>query len=175
MAPNFFDLSYLASGTPLQRKGLEALKASGVMDLLKDYDPVLAGTLPLDLFIKGSDLDILCFATDLTLLENSWTKNFVHQIGYEVHLKSLSGISSLIARFSYKNFDFELVAQSIATRQQVAYRHMVNEFHILEREDETFKQEIIRLKRMGMKTEPAFAMLLTLAGDPYEAILEYKI
>jgi len=48
------------------------------------------------------------------------------------------------------------------------------EFQILEKEGEAFKHKIIALKKQGVKTEPAFAKVLDLVGDPYEAILKYR-
>lgn len=52
---------------------------------------------------------------------------------------------------------------------------MVIEHEILKSRDEEFRLEIIKLKQNGYKTEPAFAHLLGLKGDPYIALLEYKI
>ncbi|MGL5579695.1 MAG: DUF4269 domain-containing protein, partial [Cetobacterium sp.] len=37
-----------------------------------------------------------------------------------------------------------------------------------------FRQKIIELKKDGMKTEPAFAFLLKLEGNPYDKILELE-
>jgi hypothetical protein len=59
--------------------------------------------------------------------------------------------------------------------EQVAYRHMVVEWNILAANDDNFRGEIIRLKKSGMKTEPAFAQLLQLDGDPYQALLSYSL
>ena len=38
-----------------------------------------------------------------------------------------------------------------------------------------FKEQIRGLKRNGLKTEPAFAKLLGLNGDPYRAVLDYVV
>lgn len=55
-----------------------------------------------------------------------------------------------------------------------AFRHMVVEHQILCTREEGFRQKILNLKRQGYKTEPAFAKVLGLRGDPYEAILNYN-
>jgi hypothetical protein len=49
---------------------------------------------------------------------------------------------------------------------------MLIEHSLLTEKGEHFRQEIIKLKRQGLKTEPAFAKLLGLDGDPYKAILK---
>ncbi|MBL1705198.1 DUF4269 domain-containing protein [Klebsiella pneumoniae] len=33
------------------------------------------------------------------------------------------------------------------------------------------REEILRLKENGLKTEPAFAQVLNINGDPYEALI----
>ena len=174
MMPDFFDLSYLANGSPVQRQGLEVIHQVHVTEILSDYQPVLAGTLPLDLFIEGSDLDILCYSKDLNELDLLWSKEFGEYDDFEIHFHQSSSIPSLVAGFMFREFKFELFAQSVPTGEQVAYRHMVNEYLILENLGDHFKKEIIRLKRQGIKTEEAFARLLNLPGDPFEAMLHYK-
>ena len=52
---------------------------------------------------------------------------------------------------------------------------MIIEYKILELHGEVFRQEIIKLKSKGLKTEPAFAKLLGLVGNPYEELLNYKV
>ena len=175
MTPDFFNLSYLAKGSPIQRQGLEVIQQIQVMDILADFDPVLAGTLPLDIFMEGSDLDFLCHSNDLNELDLLWSKEFGENDDFEIHFHQINSIPSLVAGFTFREFKFELFAQAIPTREQTAYRHMVNEFLILENHDEHFKKEIIRLKRQGIKTEAAFAKVLNLPGDPFEAMLHYNL
>lgn len=50
---------------------------------------------------------------------------------------------------------------------------MIKEYTILLEKGEEFRKQIIALKLRGIKTEPAFADLLGLEGDPYKAILDY--
>ena len=51
---------------------------------------------------------------------------------------------------------------------------MIKEFEILEKEGDEFRRKIIELKELGLKTEPAFAKLLGLSGDPYVELLKYQ-
>ena len=52
---------------------------------------------------------------------------------------------------------------------------MIIEHKILQENDEKFRRDIIKLKERGLKTEPAFAKLLGLEGNPYQALLDYKV
>lgn len=79
-------------------------------------------------------------------------------------------IPTLTSNFRFKGFDFELFAQPIAVEKQNAYRHMIIEHHLMLKYPE-LKSEIIRVKEDGMKTEPAFAQVLGLVGNPYDELL----
>ncbi|MGC3943422.1 MAG: DUF4269 domain-containing protein [Chryseolinea sp.] len=66
-----------------------------------------------------------------------------------------------------------MFGQSRPSTEQEAYLHMVNEYQVLQSRGSEFRDEIIRLKKSGLKTEPAFAKALGLTGDPYEAMLRF--
>lgn len=174
MTPDFFTIDYLAKGSPVQQAGYQSLVESNVLSLLKKYDPVLTGTLPLDIFIAGSDLDILCYAPELSAFEKD-VHHFSDFAGFTVFRKAIREIPSVISRFMCCGFEVELFGQPVPTRNQYDYRHLLIEHAILQREGEAFRQKIIDLKKSGMKTEPAFAHALNLPGDPYEVMLKYPI
>jgi len=132
------------------------------MNSLKEFSPVVVGTLPLDLFTATSDIDIICFFMN--------PEEFQSELKHSTR-KDLKGVDSVIANFD--GFQFEVVGQPIPVAEQIAYRHMVVVWKILEERGEAFRREIISLKESGVKTEPAFAQLLGLPGDPYLAILDY--
>ncbi len=51
---------------------------------------------------------------------------------------------------------------------------MIIEHKILSSKGDEFRAEIIRLKQDGLKTEPAFAKMLGLQGNPYEELLKFE-
>jgi len=71
-----------------------------------------------------------------------------------------------------EEFPIEIFAQNKPTIEQNAYRHMIAEYKILQEKGEEFKEKIIDLKKKGIKTEPAFGMLLGLE-NPYEDLLKF--
>lgn len=166
------DLKYLDRGTVTQRAAGFVLRALRVFEHLKGYSPALAGTIPLDIDVEGSDLDIICSANDLAALEDTLKGAFGSQNGFQVHQKLVRGVPSLVADFSYEGMALQVFAQPRAVEEQNAYRHMVVEARLLEIGGDTAREEIRRLKRAGLKTEPAFAQYWQLAGDPYEVLLE---
>jgi hypothetical protein len=162
--PDFFDVEYLLKGSAIQQAGYRAIVSSAILHLLRDFDPVVVGTMPLDLFVGTSDIDIICHFSEAEKFQSV----FHHTVR-----KELNGVDSVIASFEFDSFEFEIVGQPIPVRDQFAYRHMIAEWDILQVKGEVFRNKILALKKSGLKTEPAFAQLLGLQGNPYEALLNY--
>jgi len=156
----------------VQKKVYEAISDSGVMDILIEFSPVLAGTFPIGINIPGSDLDIICSYRNPSEFIQILEKNFNHFEGYSLIEKVIRGEDTVIARFIFKEFKFEIFAQSKAVEDQYAYRHMVIEFNLLKQNDEEFSARIIELKKEGLSTEEAFAGILGIKGDPYDGLLD---
>ena len=62
---NWRDISYLQQGTIRQQQAYRALVSLGIFEALAGFDPVLVGTIPIDLDLPESDLDIICEVNDL--------------------------------------------------------------------------------------------------------------
>jgi hypothetical protein len=164
---NFFSLDYLKSGTDYQKSVYQIIEEMNIMEKLCVYHPILAGTIPLDIHIGSSDLDILCEVHHFPAFQQ-YTKKL---LGHYAHFKQKKKQNYLLTSFMYENFPIEIFAQNISTDQQNGYRHMVIEERLLTIFVESFKSQIITLKQEGWKTEPAFAKLLQLEGDPYLSLL----
>lgn len=176
MQKDWTNIVYLQSGTPTQQSAYRAIKKLGIMQTLKSFSPVLVGTIPLDIQIPGSDLDIICSTPNLTDFQVQVRTFYMHLPHFKDKIVSIRGVDSYVANFEYNQWPFELFAQVTPVESQYGYRHMLIESKLLEEICESGKEEIRRLKWSGMKTEPAFAHYFKLDGnDPYEALLELEI
>ncbi|MEA2573020.1 MAG: hypothetical protein QOH93_318, partial [Chloroflexia bacterium] len=75
---------YLRRGSNLQRRAAAILHSLGIFSTLAQYDPVLAGTIPLDLALDDSDLDIICEVHDLEQFANLLISNYSHLAGFRI-------------------------------------------------------------------------------------------
>ena len=87
----------------------------------------------------------------------------------------IRGVESIIARFRFAGFKFEIFGQPTAVEQQYAYRHMIIEDKILSDRGEEFRKEVLILKEKGLSTEEAFAFLLGIDGDPYDGLMRFEV
>ncbi|MVN89966.1 DUF4269 domain-containing protein [Mucilaginibacter aquatilis] len=169
---NFDNIDYLANGTSRQQSAYRALTSLNILSLLQLFEAVLAGTVPLNIDIQGSDLDILCHYTDKGSFINTLVKEFSFLDRFKIYETSIGGTDAVVANFFADDWEVEVFGQSIPVKQQFGYRHMIIEHQLLEHKGESFRQQIIQLKQQGYKTEPAFAKALNLEGNPYIALLD---
>lgn len=170
----FDTIGYLKSGQLRQVMAYNTLTKYKVIELLAAYTPVLAGTIPIGIDVDGSDLDVLCYWHDKETFINTIKKSFSGKKGFVLKDYTINDVPTIKANFYIDGFEVEIFGQNIPVKEQSGYRHMIIEHKILEHKGIEFRKEIIRLKSQGIKTEPAFAMLLGLEGNPYEALLDYK-
>lgn len=151
------------------------LTNSKILYHLQNFKPVLTGTLPLDLFVPGkSDLDIIIQSDRLQILEQTLLGLFANKKKLTTKFMMVRKRPTLLCRFVQQDFQIEIFCQPVPVKQQLAYRHMVIEHWLLSTQGAAFRKKIVELKLSGVKTEPAFAQVLGLEGDPYEALLQYE-
>ncbi|AJH15776.1 DUF4269 domain-containing protein [Myroides profundi] len=170
---NFKELSYLREGNKVQQRIAEVLEQGLVMDKLRKFDPVLIGTFPIDIAVEGSDLDIACCYQNKEEFIQTVQLSFSFIEDYTLTEAEIGGIPTVVVNFTLEEFPVELFAQPRPIEEQNGYRHMLIEYAILNEKGDSFKQEVIKLKKAGIKTEPAFAQLLGLTGNPYDSLLVY--
>jgi hypothetical protein len=174
--PNFTTLRYLQHGTQRQQQAHAILTVLDLWKVLAEFNPVLAGTIPLNVDIAGSDLDVLCevASADTQRFIELLQKHYRHRAGFRLTRPFINGEASIVCSFSYRGREIEVFGQAVPTAQQNGFRHLLIEAAVLEAGGTAWRRAVRRLKRQGLKTEPAFANLLQLSGDPYAALLELE-
>ncbi len=172
---DFSTIDYLKSGNERQILAYETLTKNKVLEILAEFDPILVGTIPINIDIENSDLDIICYWQNKNHFVEKITSLFKNKPDFKIREAIINEEESVIGSFKLDDFEIEIFGQNIPSKNQNGYRHMIIEHEILKSRDESFRQEIIKLKKEGYKTEPAFAKLLGLKNDPYTELLHYKI
>jgi hypothetical protein len=157
--PNWKDPRYLAVGTSRQRHTYTLLAQLGILTTLRRFDPVVAGTIPLGIDLPDSDIDVICEVAlaDVPTFEQQLRAHYGHLPAFRVGTLASGERPALVSSFRYAGVEIEVFGQALPTAQQYAFRHLAVEHAVL--------------KQQGLKTEPAFAALLHLPGNPYEALL----
>jgi hypothetical protein len=98
-------------------------------------------------------------------------EHYGHLPAFRLVEATIGGHNSVVCEFHYDGLMVEVFGQDQPTNQQNAFRHLLVEHALLGAGGEAWRRAVQALKHEGWKTEPAFAALLHLPGDPYEALL----
>jgi hypothetical protein len=169
----FRDIRYLFAGSSEQQRIYALLQQTNLLGALRDFDPIVIGTFPLDIQTETSDVDIACCAPDLAAFEAFLKSIFGAYDEFTVSRLTSRNEDALVANFSISNQSIEIFGQAKPTHLQLGYLHMVAEHNLLRQHGEGFKQAVINLKKQGIKTEPAFCKILGIEGDPYIELLQF--
>jgi len=167
----FDTIDYLRTGTPRQQEAHQVITQNKLLEKLSGYTPILAGTIPLAIDIAHSDLDILCCWTHKHRFVDTLIAHFSDELQFSLQEKTISGHETVLAGFELGGFPVEVFGQNRPVKEQEGYRHMVIEYELLKTHGAEFREAVISLKKAGIKTEPAFAQVLGLKGDPYQELL----
>ncbi|QUT07417.1 DUF4269 domain-containing protein [Sphingobium phenoxybenzoativorans] len=147
----------------------QALYRSGLMDMLAAFDPHVVGTLPLGVSVPGSDIDIVCHAADPAEFSALLWRNLRHRAAFGMR-QWIAVPNPVIVSFTYLGWPFEIYGADQPVRDQPGWRHFMVEKRLLTLAAASFRDAVMRERRKGAKTEAAFATVLGLTGDPYEAL-----
>jgi hypothetical protein len=149
----------------------QAIDRLRILDVLRHHDPHVAGTPPLGIDVPGSDIDILCHASDANAFARVVWSAFHEQAGFSI--RQWTGEERpVIASFEADGWAFELFGHPSPVPLQRGWRHFEVERRLLALGGAAFRRAIMKRRHRGAKTEPAFAHSLRLTGDPYTALLE---
>ena len=169
---NWRTIEYLRLGTERQQAAYLCLSRYNILGMLSQFDPVLVSTVCIDIDVPTSDLDVICYAPERALFEETLKSLFQKYPAFRL-LHSEDPFSSVVCSFFLEPFEIEIFGCDVPVEEQAAYRHLTAISRLLSSpKGEWLREEIRSLKCSGVKTEPAVAKLLGLTGDPYEAVLK---
>lgn len=143
---------------------------------LSPYTPTLVGTYPLGLQTNTSDFDVACCCQDLSQFERA-LRSVLLELGTPTALPRRVPLSpeATVTNFACDGLPVEVFCQGIPVYEQHGFRHMIIEGRLLSLGSSVrLRERVLALRQAGMKTEPAFAELLGLVGDPYAAVLQLE-
>lgn len=145
---------------------LAAVHDSRVLDVLQEFHPKICGTYPLGIALSKSDIDIVCQAASLASFSVLLQKHFQKFNGFKISKDN----GHITCQFRCRDILIEIYATDIPSTKQRGYVHMLTEAQLLSYCGDWSRDEIIKLKKSGLKTEPAFATFFNIAGDSYEEL-----
>jgi len=171
---DFTNINYLKHGNIKQQNAYKVLKNLDIFNVLKKFDPILVGTIPINIDIENSDLDIACEVQDFEEFQKLVEDRYSMHHKFHINNNSTDNEVILTVNFYVEDIEIEIYAQSLNSCKQNGYRHMVVEDRILRLGGERTREEIVILKKSGLKTEPAFARYLGIDGNPYDELLKLE-
>lgn len=151
-------------------KVFNAISQLGILKELRAFKPEVIGTFPLGIQTQKSDVDIALETSDLDKLEVKLKDLFDRYPDFAINRNVGGKFETIIVKFWFQDIRFEIFAQSQSVMQQDGFIHFQVEERILKMGTTDFRTEVIGKKKSGEKTEPAFAKILALVGDPYQAL-----
>ncbi|GAA0771911.1 DUF4269 domain-containing protein [Clostridium subterminale] len=171
---DFTNINYLKQGNIKQQNAYKVLKELDIFNVLRKFDPILVGTIPINIDIENSDLDIVCEVYDFKEFQKIVENKYSMFSKLHISNNSTDNETILTVNFYVEDIEIEIYAQSLNSCKQNGYRHMVVEDRILRLGGERTREEIVILKKSGLKTEPAFAKYLGIDGNPYDELLKLE-
>jgi len=180
-----FDLGsieYLSVGSERQKRAYLALRELDLFSSLASWTDnemeigigsALAGSVPLDLAVDDSDLDIVTFAKDIKQAAALFRSKLSGLHNFSSSRGIVLGTATLVTKFDFGGEAFEIFTQSVPLPQQNAVVHMLIEERFLILGGPTFREKVMALRRLGAKTEPAFGEVLGLE-EPYRDLLQLE-
>ncbi|MCH9674069.1 MAG: DUF4269 domain-containing protein [Gammaproteobacteria bacterium] len=136
---------------------------------LHRYRPLAIGSAPLGIDVPMSDLDVACTSTNLVEFSDFAFDQFGLYPGFAADYVDVSGQRAMCVVFAAHGWEIELLCQPIPIGEQWGVRHFLVQQRLLNI-DPRLRRGVRHLKKLGISTQSAFAQILGLPGDPYDAV-----
>jgi hypothetical protein len=106
---NFDNIEYLHRGNKRQQQAYSTLTNNQILSKLKRFDPILVGTIPINIDIENSDLDIICCFADKQDFVETITDNFRNERNFTIREQQCIDTTAIVANFVAGNFEIEIL------------------------------------------------------------------
>ena len=96
---NFNSLAYLLNGNEKQKLAYHVLTGNSIFERLHEFDAFLAGTIPINIDIDGSDLDIICCWKDKSHFIKTLTDHFSNENKFQIRKLKIRNIETVVVNF----------------------------------------------------------------------------
>lgn len=146
-----------------------------LLEMFKDHQPFIAGTIPLAIETPDADIDFLVRFSDPDEFSTLCRERFGSMSEFELSNGEAHGLPYSLCRFEYRGVPVEIFCSSLSTYKQNAFLHFQAEEKLLKYGPYSWQEQVVQLKMRGLKTEPAFAHLLNNDKmSAYQFILELQ-
>ncbi|WP_136616873.1 MULTISPECIES: DUF4269 domain-containing protein [Mesorhizobium] len=145
---------------------VDAVIGARVVEHLADFDWRIVGTPPLGIDVPNSDIDIICHTLNYEQFADVVWGSFGYHLDFSLRQWS-SGERCVVCDFFFDGWKFQIFGDRRCIVDQAAWRHFVVEQRLLALGGETLRQRVFAERLQGFKTEPAFAKVLGLDGNPF--------
>ncbi len=168
----FIEREYQKSPTDVQKRALEGLSKLNLFHDLKEFKPVFAGTIPLDIDIQSSDINIICEVTEFIRYQTRLRECFERQKNFIITETYNAVARNSTCRFDAHTFRVEIHGEKKTIQKQNLFQYLIAEAKLLEIGGDAARAEIRRIKRNGHKTEPAFAEYFKIKGNAFDELVK---
>lgn len=106
-------IDYLLHGNATQQHAYHTLQELRMLTVLQEYSPVLVGTVPIDIHIDDSDLNIICEAYHFTEFQAIVDHHFHRMSDYRYTSKLVEGTPRAVCTFHYNDWLIQLLDKTI--------------------------------------------------------------
>ena len=85
MSNNFKDIEYLKHGNDQQKLAYSEIVKLDIFEKFKKYNPILTGTIPIEIDLPESDLDIICQCENHKEFSEFLSEQFGDKTGFKMY------------------------------------------------------------------------------------------
>ncbi|PBJ11917.1 hypothetical protein BSF42_26500 [Flavobacterium sp. ACN6] len=117
---DFTNISYLKTGNQKQQSVFQLLTKYKVLENLSAFNPILVGTIPINIDIENSDLDIICYWKNKADFIEKIEQVFGKEKNFVIRETVINNQESVVANFNIDFFEIEIFGQIFQPKIKMA-------------------------------------------------------